>query len=326
MTSLTQTFTVTPGINYEYLYRPPTGNETTTFLFLHGFPSSLYSWRHQIDHFNRLGYGCLAPNLMGYGKIYSPSDIQEYKTKQMVLHLVALLSHLMINRPVVVVGHDFGTLPASRFALYEPDRVQALILISVGYSPPGIQSNSQAANAIQEILGYEPFGYTQFFGLDAEAANIIESNANSFLDIGFPPVEDALTLWRTNFCPQGKVKEWLLAGRRLPRRASFLSDSDYSVYLGYILEGMRPKLNWYTAQFNNVNQEDEKDLDPNLQMPCLFIAGLRDAVGAPILYTPQKQYLPQLTVLELNATHWIMEEMPEKVNEEIQKWITTITG
>ncbi|CAF0924935.1 unnamed protein product [Rotaria sp. Silwood1] len=241
----------------------------------------------------------------------------------MVLHLVTLLSHLMINHPVIVVGHDFGTVPASRFALYEPQRVQALILLSVGYRPPGPPSISQTADVVNEIVGYDIFGYAKFFGLDSDAAQLIEKNANSFLDLAYPPTDDALTLWRSNFSPTGKLKEWLLEGRRLPRRASYLSDTDYHVYLGYILEGMKPKLNWYTAQLNNINEEDERYLDPNLQMPCLFIGGLRDAVGVPVLFAAQKQYMTQLTVLEMNATHWIMEEMPQEVNEAIEKWVMT---
>ena len=70
--------------------------------------------------------------------IYAPAEYREYKFKRMVLHLVALLAHLKIDRPVIVVGHDFGTLPASRLALYEPARVKALILLSIGYRPPGL--------------------------------------------------------------------------------------------------------------------------------------------------------------------------------------------
>jgi soluble epoxide hydrolase / lipid-phosphate phosphatase len=136
MSSLTQTFLVSPGIQYEYHYVPPS-SQSETFLFLHGFPSSIHSWRHQIDYFSAQGYGCLTPNLMGYGKTYSPRDFHEYKIKQMVLHLLALMSHLKIDQPVHVVGHDFGTFPASRLALYEPTRVRSLVLLSIGYTPPG---------------------------------------------------------------------------------------------------------------------------------------------------------------------------------------------
>ncbi|CAF0751795.1 unnamed protein product [Adineta steineri] len=321
MTSLTQTLTISPGINYEFVHLPYTSNQTNTILFLHGFPSSLHSWRHQIKHFNQLGYGCLAPNLMGYGKTYSPSDFQEYKTKQMVLHLVTLLSYLAINTPVIVVGHDFGTIVASRFALYYPERVQALILLSIGYNPPGIVDIDRTINNAKEAVGYDIYGYWKFFGFDDDAAQLIEKNVNSFLDIAFPPSEDALALWRSDFTPTGKLKEWLQNRKSLSRRASYLTDSDYNVYLGYVLEGMKRKLNWYKAQFNNVNAEDEKNLDSNIQMPTLFIPGLRDAVGIPALYAAQKQYIEDLTVIELDATHWIMEEKFQEVNKNIEEWI-----
>ncbi|CAF1123390.1 unnamed protein product [Rotaria sordida] len=239
----------------------------------------------------------------------------------MVLHLVALLSHLMIDRPVIVVGHDFGTLTASRFALYQPERIQALILLSVGYHAPGLIDVDRAIENAKEVLGYDIYGYWRFFGFDDNAAELIEKNVNSFLDIGFPPSEDALTLWRSDFTPTGKLKQWLQNGKSLPRRASYLTDSDYNVYLGYLLEGMKGKLNWYKAQFNNVNAEDEKDLDPHIRMPTLFIAGLRDAVGAPVLFAAQNTYINDLTVIELNATHWIMEEKAQEVNNAIEEWL-----
>ena len=323
MALLTHTFVVSPGIPYEYIYQPPKAKDATTLLFLHGFPSSLHSWRHQINHFNQLGYGCLAPNLMGYGKTYSPTDVQEYKAKQMVLHLVALLAHLMIDRPIIVVGHDFGMVPASRFALYEPDRVQGLALLSIGYAPPGLVDIDKTIQNIEQVLGYDALGYWKFFGSDSNAAGLIEKNADSFLDLAFPPSDDALTIWRTHFSPAGKMRAWLLTNRRLLHRASYLSDSDYQVNLGYILEGMEPKLNWYKARIGNVDEKDERNLDPNIRMPCLFIAGSRDAVGVPSVFASQKQYMPQLTEVELNTTHWIMEEKPQEVNQAIEQWIKT---
>lgn len=323
MTSLTQTFAVSPGINYEYVYVPPASNQSETILFLHGFPSSLHSWRHQIDYFGKKGYGCLAPNLMGYGKTYSPSDFREYKTKQMVLHLVALLAFLSIDRPLTVVGHDFGTIVASRFALYEAARVRSLVLISVGYRQPNGDASADVENAIEtakNALGYDIFGYWRFFGFDDQAASLIENNVNSFIDLAFPPPEDAVELWRSNFSPTGKLKEWLENNKTLPRRANYLNVKDYNVYLGYFLEGMKPKLNWYKSQFNDVNLDDEKSLDPMIQVPTLFIGGLRDAVSVPILYAGQKQFIPNLTSIDINGTHWLMEEKYDEVNETIEKF------
>jgi pimeloyl-ACP methyl ester carboxylesterase len=193
--------------------------------------------------------------------------------------------------------------------------------LNIGYNPPGLLDIDATIDVIKQALGYDVLGYWKFLGLDSDAPDLIEKNVNSFLDLVFPPSDDAVTLWRMNFFPDGKLKEWLLDGTRLPHRASYLTVSDYYVNLGYILEGIKPKLNWYTAQIANVNEEDEKNLDPNIRLPCLFIA---DGISDPVLFASQKQYMSQLTVIEMNTTHWIMEEKPQEVNQAIEQWIMTI--
>ena len=137
--STAKNFEVAPGINYEYLYVKGNNNNDSkpTMLFLHGFPSSFHSWRHQIEYFSRQGHDCLAPNMMGYGKTYSPSNVDEYKSKSMVEHLITLLNHLQMDK-VIVVGHDWGTRVASRFVLHRPERTLGVVLISGSYNAPGL--------------------------------------------------------------------------------------------------------------------------------------------------------------------------------------------
>jgi pimeloyl-ACP methyl ester carboxylesterase len=120
---------VAPGINYEYVYVKGNNGSKGTILFLHGFPSSYNSWRHQIEYFSNEGYDCLAPNMMGYGKTYSPVDIKEYKMKSMVEHLITLLNKFQIDK-VIVIGHDWGTRVAGRFVLHHPERTLGVTLIS----------------------------------------------------------------------------------------------------------------------------------------------------------------------------------------------------
>jgi pimeloyl-ACP methyl ester carboxylesterase len=105
-----QNIEVVPGINYEYIYVKGNNNNESevTILFLHGFPSSFNSWRNQIEYFSDEGYDCIAPNMMGYGKTYSPLNTKEYKMKSMVEHLIVLLNNLQIDK-VIVIGHDWGT-------------------------------------------------------------------------------------------------------------------------------------------------------------------------------------------------------------------------
>ena len=218
-----QNYEVAPGVNYEYVYVTRTDPTKPTLLFLHGFPSSLYCWRHQIQYFSTQGYGCLAPNLMGYGKTYSPLDKNEYRTKSMVAHLTRLLDHLDLDR-VIVVGHDWGTRPATRFTLYHPERTLGLVLVSVGYTRPRRFNLDEVLAFLKQTLGYESMGYWEFFNAD-DAASILESNADSFIDIGYT---DDPRLWVTDFAPLGKIRDWLTHGKRT-RRASYLTDEDYRV-------------------------------------------------------------------------------------------------
>ena len=314
----TQNYEVAKGINYEYVHVQATDDSKSTFLFLHGFPSTFYSWRHQIKHFSEQGYGCLAPNLMGYGKTYSPLDKDEYKLKSMVTHLIALLDHLHLNK-VIVVGHDWGTAPAIRFVLYHPERTLGLVLISVGYRPPAKMDLDQALEASKKAFGYENLGYWKFFESD-HAATMIEQNVDSFIDLLF---SNNLGEKKNDFAPVGKLQEWLMNGRRA-NRVPYMTENDLTNFRENLLEGMQPKLNWYKAAIENINWDDEKNLDPVIKCPVLFFTGTKDSVCLAVLFADQKQYIADLEVTEFEAGHWLMEEKPDEINQTIEHWIKRI--
>lgn len=75
-------------------------------LFCHGFPSSSYDWRRQINHLAGLGYGVLAPDLLGYGDTDKPLDPPSYRLKKLCDEVAAILDSLKIDR-VVGVAHDW---------------------------------------------------------------------------------------------------------------------------------------------------------------------------------------------------------------------------
>ncbi|CAF3490814.1 unnamed protein product [Rotaria sp. Silwood1] len=308
-------YAVADGINYEYIYIKTKDNSHPTLLFLHGFPSSFYCWRHQIEYFSKQGYGCLAPNLMGYGKTYSPLDANEYKTKTMVQHLITLLDHLNVNK-VIVLGHDWGVRPATRFVLYHPQRTLGLILFNLGYFPPAKFDFEQMLLLTKKAFGYELFGYWEFFNSD-DAAKIIEDNADCFIDLCYTsePI-----LWKTDVAPLGKVREWL-TNQKTTTRASYFTTNDYEIIHKCIIEGMQPKLNWYKSAMANIDWDDEKHLDPTIKQPVLYIAGTKDYICLSQFFVDQKKYIDDLETIELETSHWVMEENPEKVNQVVEKWI-----
>ena len=311
----TKNYEVAPGINYEYVFTPASDAKKATFLFLHGFPSSLYCWRHQIKYFSGQGYGCLAPNLMGYGKTYSPLSPEKYRSTSMVEHLLALLDHLKLEK-VIVVGHDWGVRPASRFVLYHPDRTLGLVLVSAGYTAPSFLDHAKMLQMSKQALGYENTGYWTFFAAD-DAAGLIEQNVEGFLDLGFP--KDP-RIWMTDFAPLGKIREWITQGKRT-ERAPFLTEEDCRVLRQNVTEGMQPKLNWYRSVLANIDWNDEKDLDPTIDRPFLFIGGAKDCICLPKLFAEQTKYIADCESIELDSSHWIMEEQPEAVNQAISQWM-----
>ena len=311
----TQHYEVTPGINYEYVSLPASDSSKPTFLFLHGFPSSFYCWRNQLKHFSEQGYGCLAPNLLGYGKTYSPLSPDEYRGKSMVDHLVALLDHLKLDR-VIVVGHDWGVRPATRFVLYHPERTLGVVLVSAGYHRPSQLDHEKMLQMSKQALGYENTGYWKFFAAD-DAAELIEKNIDAFIDLAFPKDPK---LWATDFAPLGKLREWVTEGKRT-ERAPFLTEDDCRVLRRNAEDGMQPKLNWYKSALSNIDWEDEKDLDPQIKRPLLFIGGTKDYICIPKLFAEQGKFVPELESVELDSSHWIMEEKPDEVNRTIEAWV-----
>ncbi|KAL2922961.1 Bifunctional epoxide hydrolase 2 [Bienertia sinuspersici] len=103
-------------------------------LFIHGFPELWYSWRYQIVGLSALGYHAVAPDMRGYGDTYAPLDKKSYTYCHIVGDLVALIDKLGAHQ-VFVVGHDWGAMIAWWLCLFRPDRVKALVNLSVAFSP-----------------------------------------------------------------------------------------------------------------------------------------------------------------------------------------------
>jgi pimeloyl-ACP methyl ester carboxylesterase len=106
-------------------------------LLLHGFPDSSRLWRRQIAALNGAGMRALAPDLRGFGASEKPAEVGAYRVGRSVADMVALLDALEIER-VRVVGHDWGASVAWALAAFVPDRVERLVVMSVGH--PALRS------------------------------------------------------------------------------------------------------------------------------------------------------------------------------------------
>jgi pimeloyl-ACP methyl ester carboxylesterase len=178
LSSPLEKFTTSSGLTYGYVFLPPSPTKPT-ILFLHGFPSAAYDWRHQISHFSQSGYGVLTPDLLGYGSSSKPDSAQEYKGKQMASDIADLLDHVKIDK-VHGVGHDWGSYLLSRLANYHSVRFYSYSFLGVGYMPPNVVFDLESANAeLKREVGYDTFGFWEFF-LQEDAAALLRGHVSTF--------------------------------------------------------------------------------------------------------------------------------------------------
>lgn len=234
--------TLSTSHTYSYIYIPASKPSFTTILFLHGFPSSCFDWRHQISFFSDLGYGVLAPDLLGYGGTSKPISAEAYRAKKMGTEITEILDHEGLQR-VHAVAHDTGCILLSRMANYVPDRLLSSSFLAVPYSRPGEHFDLAAVNTMtKQVLGQESFGYLSFFVGD-EAGCLLDQHVSlqmaflkgllflgsvlmsilqseSFFTLFYPadPV-----LWTDHVGPTGAMEAWLRADRQGPK-APYITD------------------------------------------------------------------------------------------------------
>ncbi|MEO5597439.1 MAG: alpha/beta hydrolase [Novosphingobium sp.] len=101
------------GIELDYVDEGP--RDAPVLMFLHGFPESHRTWRHQIAHFSGT-YRCIAPDQRGYRGSSKPQDVGSYTPDKLIGDVFALAASLGIET-FTVVGHDWGGVIAWGIAL-----------------------------------------------------------------------------------------------------------------------------------------------------------------------------------------------------------------
>lgn len=85
-----------------------------------------------------------------------------------------------------MVSFRRGVGLVSRLANYYHDdaRLVAFAFFAVSYQPPSPDFDIGAINALtKQLLGYETFGYWNFFASDEDAAKIISEHVSQFFSI-----------------------------------------------------------------------------------------------------------------------------------------------
>ena len=102
-----------------------------TFLLMHGFPDSLHLY-DGIAPLLAATRQTVAFDFLGWGESDKPAD-HVYDTPSLIADIDAAIQHFALSH-VVLVAHDASGPPAIEWALANPDRVSALVLLNTYYS------------------------------------------------------------------------------------------------------------------------------------------------------------------------------------------------
>ncbi|HVH65892.1 MAG TPA: alpha/beta hydrolase [Candidatus Acidoferrum sp.] len=100
-------------------------------IMLHGFPDTGDLWRNQIPALVGGGFRTIVPDLRGRGRSERPETVEAYRLTNIVNDVTGILDALDVPR-ANVVGHDWGAVVAWLVAALAPDRVDRLVVLSVG--------------------------------------------------------------------------------------------------------------------------------------------------------------------------------------------------
>ena len=114
------------------------GGNGPAVILSHGFPEAAHSWRHQLPALAAAGYHVIAPDQRGYGRSSAPKDVAAYGIKNLTGDLLALAEEAG-SKQAIYVGHDWGALIVWELARLYPERVRAVVGVSVPCVawPPG---------------------------------------------------------------------------------------------------------------------------------------------------------------------------------------------
>lgn len=291
-------------------------------VLVHGWPESWYSWRHQIDPLVAAGYRVAALDVRGYGGSDKPHAIEAYDMVELTDDVAGVIDALAgPEGQAILIGHDWGAPIVWVTAIRYPDRVRAV----VGMSVPHLGRGERPAIDVFKHLYKDRFFYQIYFQKPGVAEAELEADIPASLRKIYYNVSgavDASMIGEKR--PDARFLDGMVDPNPLP---AWLLKEDLDYYVEqFRSSGFRGPLNRYR------NQERDHANLPELAtlqvtQPALFIAGDRDPVlrfvpGVNLVDMCDRWYADlRGKVIVPGAGHWVQQEAPGPVNDVVLKFL-----
>lgn len=295
-------------------------------LFVHGFPESWYSWRHQMQAVAEAGYRAAAPDVRGYGGSDKPYEIEAYSMEAITGDMAALAHALQPGEPAVIVGHDWGAPIAWNSALLHRERFRAVAGLSVPYIPPGEHAAIDVFKHFFTRRGL--FFYQVYFQEEGIAEVELEAD----------PAETIRKFYYANSgdAPEGSWPADKKHGDSLlhrlpepPMPLPWLTTEDVAYYASqFAASGFRGPLNRYRNHHRDHALLRAVE-DSQIKQPALFIGGDKDLVLKMFPGDVVKDMQPNFADLRdvhilSECGHWTQQERPGEVSRLLIDWLRAL--
>lgn len=284
------------GIELDVLDEGP--GDAPVLIFLHGFPESHRTWRHQIAHFSGR-FRCIAPDQRGYRGSSKPQDVASYKPEKLASDIFQLADALGIGK-FTVVGHDWGGAIAWFVAvLGQNSRVERAVI-----------ANAPHPAIFQKLIWTDPVqrGASQYMRTFRDTAN--DALVKEFGLIGM----------------LGKAFDPKLLSNDMEQAERDLMLTDWQDR-----EAAFGMLNWYRASSFDVPPLDAPyglpdgwapPSLPPLTIPTLVIWAMDDVALPPCNLEGLADHVTDLTLVRVpDCGHFVTWQAPQAVNAAMDAFL-----
>ena len=291
-----QRVTLASGIELDVMDSGP--RDAPALIFLHGFPESHRTWRHQIAHLES-EYRCIAPDQRGYRGSSKPQDVAAYTPDRLIGDVFQLADALAIDR-FTVIGHDWGGAIAWGAAITGEAN---------GRISRAVIANAPHPIIFQRLLYTDPEqrAASQYMTAFRDPANDALVRATGLIGLLAQEVD-----WGTSPALEPEIRSAMMADWQ-DRDAAFAM------------------LNWYRASriavppmeapFALPDKYTPPPL-PRITIPMLVIWALEDQALPPKNLDGLDRHVTDLTIAEVpDCGHFVPWEAPEAVNAALDSFL-----
>jgi len=251
----------------------------TPVLLMHGWPETSHMWEPLMLRLAAKGYRCFAPDLRGFSPGARPTEVAAYDVRLLAGDVQAIADALGLGR-FHLIGHDWGAAIGWAAITLDADRFLSWTAMSVPHLRAFADAirNDPRQRKMSRYMGWFQWPWLPEWFL---------------------------------------LRNWAKALRDVWRKSTPEQVAAYLTVLGN-KDGLKASLNYYRANYAVLARGDEVNAFGEVSVPTLMLWGKRDfAIGATGVEGTAQYMKGPYRLVEMDATHWLVQEAPEQCASEV---------